>query len=68
MVRFSCKDYRNPALDPTQNNWFLVDSVAGISSYEEFRFADQVRGRSIWLRLVNIGATIEDIALYFSLE
>lgn len=56
------------ALDPTNNKWFVVAAVSGIGSYEEFRFPDQVRGRSIWLRLINIGATIESITLRFSPE
>lgn len=56
------------ALDPQNNKWFTVASVAGVASYEEFRFPEQVRGRSIWLRLTNIGATIEAITLRFSPE
>lgn len=54
--------------DQDNDAWFLVDSISSVSSYEEFRFADKIRNRKIWLRLTNIGANITSIALRFSPE
>lgn len=56
------------ALDPVNDDWMLVDSVANVPSYQEFRFADGVRGRSVILRLVNIGNTITSITARCSPE
>lgn len=56
------------AFDRQNTKWFLVDSVQNVPSFREFRFAGQVRGRLVWLRLTNVGAAIRNIALRFSAE
>lgn len=54
--------------DDQNNKWFRAATAISVPSYEEFRFPEAVRGRSVWLRLTNIGTTIEDITLRFSPE
>lgn len=56
------------ALDPTNDDWMLVATVANVPSYQQFRFADGVLGRTVWLRFVNIGNTITTITARCSPE
>jgi len=56
------------ALDAPNNTWFRVATLANVARYTEFAFTNQVRGRVIWLRMVNIGAAIRDITIRFSAE
>ena len=56
------------ARDQQNGRWLLVDTLQNVVRDAEFRFANQVRGRKIWLRLTNIGTSITDIKLRFSPE
>lgn len=53
------------AKDPVNDgNWFLVDTAFTVNQFEELRFENQVRGRLVWLRFVDIGASIDDVYFY----
>lgn len=55
-------------LDPANNQWFLVTTQASVATLTEFRFANQIRGRSVWLRLINFGGAVTSAVVRFSPE
>lgn len=51
------------ALDRTASKWFYVGRVDDVATLTEFRFANAVRNRTIWLRIVDLTGTITNTVL-----
>ena len=56
------------AFDAANENWVLVDTVTAVPSAKEFRFADGVLGRTVYVRLSAINGAPTDYDLFVSPE
>jgi hypothetical protein len=55
-------------LDQQNNEWFKVGEAHGVASRTEVRFNEMVRGRTCFVRVLNIPAAVTEIKFYGTAE
>lgn len=56
------------ALDQQNQNWFLVGAATGISEFEEFRFENKVRNRTVFVQISAESGSSTALTIHMSPE